>query len=76
MNWITKLTGRPKVNDGEAVLGKGFGTLAVHAGVETGSQGEVMTGISVSTTFRQTSPGVPIGVFSFVYHAWLTKSCH
>lgn len=39
--------------------GLGFGTKAIHAGVEPDpSSGAVITPISLSTTFQQSSPGV------------------
>lgn len=38
-------------------------TTFVHAGMKEGHEGEVMTNICLSTTFKQSSPGVPIGVF-------------
>jgi hypothetical protein len=37
-------------------------TTFVHAGSKIGPEGEVMANICLSTTFKQSSPGVPIGV--------------
>eukprot|EP01114_Cavostelium_apophysatum_P017627 TRINITY_DN528_c0_g2_i1.p1 TRINITY_DN528_c0_g2~~TRINITY_DN528_c0_g2_i1.p1 ORF type:complete len:433 (-),score=107.77 TRINITY_DN528_c0_g2_i1:35-1219(-) len=47
---------------GEKHVGKGFGTLAIHAGQPADPQtGAVMIPISLSTTFHQASPGVNKG---------------
>ena len=38
------------------------GTRLIHSGDQPSLTGEVMPSICVSTTFRQSTPGVPIGV--------------
>ncbi|CCK70214.1 cystathionine gamma-lyase CYS3 KNAG_0D04740 [Huiozyma naganishii CBS 8797] len=42
-----------------------FATLAVHAGEHTDVHGSVIEPISLSTTFKQSSPANPIGVYEY-----------
>ena len=42
-----------------------FETLAIHAGASQDNHGSVIEPISLSTTFAQTAPGKPIGVYEY-----------
>ncbi|KAL6929820.1 cystathionine gamma-lyase cys3 [Hanseniaspora valbyensis] len=42
-----------------------FETLAIHAGASQDNHGSVIEPISLSTTFAQTAPGAPIGVYEY-----------
>lgn len=42
-----------------------FATEAIHAGSHTDVHGSVIEPISLSTTFAQTAPGVPIGAYEY-----------
>lgn len=42
-----------------------FATAAIHAGSHTDVHGSVIEPISLSTTFAQTAPGVPIGTYEY-----------
>lgn len=56
MSWFTDKT--PSAEQRTAATG----TTLIHAGEQSTVHGEVMPSICLSTTFRQTSPGVPVGV--------------
>jgi hypothetical protein len=62
MSWFTSLTsGNEDSMQGNPKPSPSLTTF-VHAGSRYGPEGEVMTNICLSTTFKQSSPGVPIGV--------------
>ncbi|AGO10240.1 AaceriAEL341Wp [[Ashbya] aceris (nom. inval.)] len=42
-----------------------FATKAIHAGAHTDLHGSVIEPISLSTTFKQTSPGNPVGAYEY-----------